>query len=250
MPPVDEYQLLCERCGYVIGGLDESGACPECGRPIAESLPQRRRGTAAQIEPTLGALLRTALDTALHRRAIWREVRIGFPTDDRMRRALLFGAAALVAMHASILQALGLEQRLGSMFEAVSVAIFLLLPLWTMVAWLVLAALTEIERIGVQIFGRMHGRRITPAIATTIVSHASAGWLVGAVLLTPAWLAGRLLASAADHIGLLRWELVFALPWLLPSLAAGAGLLLFETITYHGVLRLRYANRERPEPAP
>ena len=78
---------------------------------------------------------------------------------------------------------IGGSSGLASLLSLGWVAIFLLLPLWTMVAWLVLAALTEIERAGVRFFGRMHGRRITPAIATTIVSHAAAGWLVGAALL-------------------------------------------------------------------
>jgi hypothetical protein len=39
---ITEATLLCERCGYVLEGLDERGACPECGQPIAESLPSRR----------------------------------------------------------------------------------------------------------------------------------------------------------------------------------------------------------------
>ncbi|MEZ6318065.1 MAG: hypothetical protein R3B49_04810 [Phycisphaerales bacterium] len=47
-PWADEYTVLCERCGYVVEGLDPAGACPECGKPIAESLPERRVGTPWQ----------------------------------------------------------------------------------------------------------------------------------------------------------------------------------------------------------
>ena len=30
-PWKDEYTLLCEKCGYVIEGLEDSKVCPECG---------------------------------------------------------------------------------------------------------------------------------------------------------------------------------------------------------------------------
>ena len=32
----------CESCGYIIARLATTGRCPECGRPIADSLPGRR----------------------------------------------------------------------------------------------------------------------------------------------------------------------------------------------------------------
>lgn len=34
---------LCERCGYRLTMQPEAGACPECSRPVADSLPVRRR---------------------------------------------------------------------------------------------------------------------------------------------------------------------------------------------------------------
>src|SRR5829696_5597434 len=38
-----ENDLLCEGCGYTISGLPESSNCPECGKPIAESIGTQRR---------------------------------------------------------------------------------------------------------------------------------------------------------------------------------------------------------------
>ena len=32
----------CEKCGYGLTGLRTTDACPECGRPVAESMPDRR----------------------------------------------------------------------------------------------------------------------------------------------------------------------------------------------------------------
>jgi hypothetical protein len=51
--------LLCEECGYEIGGLAREGACPECGGPIENSLPERRHGSPWQQRRSLWALVRT-----------------------------------------------------------------------------------------------------------------------------------------------------------------------------------------------
>jgi hypothetical protein len=37
---------ICESCGYIIAQIPRSTKCPECGRPVAESLPESRRPTA------------------------------------------------------------------------------------------------------------------------------------------------------------------------------------------------------------
>ena len=34
--------LLCEACGYVLNGLPPTGRCPECGKPIADSIGENR----------------------------------------------------------------------------------------------------------------------------------------------------------------------------------------------------------------
>lgn len=65
-PWKDEYTLLCEKCGYVVEGLDIAGVCPECGKPIEESLPERRVGTPWQQEPGVKSLVRTWWMTLRH----------------------------------------------------------------------------------------------------------------------------------------------------------------------------------------
>jgi hypothetical protein len=52
--------ILCEACGYILSGLPETGNCPECGRPIAQSRGGHRRLSAFEAAPTVGSLVRTA----------------------------------------------------------------------------------------------------------------------------------------------------------------------------------------------
>ncbi|HEX2972098.1 MAG TPA: hypothetical protein VHP11_07180, partial [Tepidisphaeraceae bacterium] len=41
-PTPDEPLLLCEGCGYILCGLPNDSRCPECAKPITESLPELR----------------------------------------------------------------------------------------------------------------------------------------------------------------------------------------------------------------
>jgi len=38
--------LLCEGCGYTLNGLPTDSRCPECGKPIAESIGAHRHGSS------------------------------------------------------------------------------------------------------------------------------------------------------------------------------------------------------------
>src|SRR4051812_49598289 len=56
-----ESDLLCEACGYTLNGLPEDSNCPECGKPIRESIGSERQVPRWEREGgrTMGNLIGT-----------------------------------------------------------------------------------------------------------------------------------------------------------------------------------------------
>jgi predicted RNA-binding Zn-ribbon protein involved in translation (DUF1610 family) len=209
----DDYTLLCERCGYVVEGLATQGACPECGKPIAESLPERRLGTAWQRGGSSRRLLRTAVDS------------------------LLAPSRSLSVMRIDLDSSRSLARR----------SCGFALPFWG-----VLMLLTWIETRGLLVLGKRHGYRTTPAVAWTICAHGCAGWIVAAIgLWLGAALCASGFLLSLRHSSATEYDPTVASALIGLGLGFGGGLfvagfLFFETFAWLGLRRLRYANRVRP----
>jgi hypothetical protein len=104
-----ETDLLCEGCGYTLNGLPTGGNCPECGRPIEQSLGTHRQYTEFETSPSVRTFFRTSWRALVHPTQFYRTLitRVGddacglFPVVHWLGASLLFGIAAHV--HAALL---------------------------------------------------------------------------------------------------------------------------------------------------
>src|SRR3954466_5845360 len=101
-----ESDILCEACGYTLNGLPEDGRCPECGKPVAESLGARRTAPAWERETShrLAAFFATSFVVIFHTTAFYKNLatRLDIAPAKRfaqlhwMIASLLFGFTAYV----------------------------------------------------------------------------------------------------------------------------------------------------------
>lgn len=258
----DEYELLCERCGYSIEGLPRETNCPECGKPVVESVPEARPGTAWQQGPSFRSWLATIAGSLCSPRATARSVRIEPQRAASLHWTNVTVAAGLVTLVPASIYAI--QSARGEApyplpawtwpWEGTPLSwlgVILMLLVWWTAMLIVLAFLTDVEAWGIRTFGRIHGRRITRTVARTITAHATAGWVVAAGFVSAGFLVGLLAYELAMHRNVepFRGTLMLAPIWM-PTILGLIGLLAFETIVYVGVLNCGYANRTRPEHEP
>jgi len=178
-PWKDEYTLLCERCGYVIEGLDRSGNCPECGKPIAESLPERRVGTPWQQSPGVKSLLATWWMTLRHPRRTLDVMRVGTRRNVRWLGRWAIGLAALISATGFVLSTHLYDTDPMRVSPLITI---LTVPIWMILPFVLLSLLTWIETRGLIIIAKARGFRVDRPLAWTITAHGAIGWLIAGIL--------------------------------------------------------------------
>ncbi len=246
----DQYTLLCESCGYILEGLDQSLPCPECAKPITESLPERRVGTHIQCQDASLNSLKTW----------WMTFRHPLKTLDIMRFNLNDheGIALINITLSTTVPVLALfvcSAFISSEDIAIAlIAIFLLLPM----LWATLMFLTAVEAMGLRFLGSRKGFRVTHSISNNIVAHGSVGWVIGGLgssigilfIFAPYIITVRIfdMHERTRHNQFLR-DLESTGIWLIP-ISILLGFLFFEIFAYKGLRRCKYANTLPPKSHP
>jgi predicted RNA-binding Zn-ribbon protein involved in translation (DUF1610 family) len=241
----DEYTLLCERCGYIIDDLDHTLPCPECGKPICESLPERRVGTPWQQKPSFKTMTRTWMYTLKHPF----KTMDAFIFEEKDSTRLLhetISFSMVISLIFSSLMCFALSAHIG--LSAVFLG-FSIVP--AIILALILIVLSAIEAKGLQVIGRARGFRISPSIAWVIVGHGAVGWLIVGLSVG----VGTATRAVAFNIEQMTDNYALADDYRLfgnIAMVIGilAGFLFFETFAYLGLRRCKFANRPRPNPAP
>jgi len=241
-PWKDEYTLLCERCGYIIEDLDQSLPCPECGKPMSESIPEHRVGTAWQQNQCLQSLVQTMKLTL---RSPIEVLRIARPFNKQtrtLRRIYQFGAGIwwtlmtliFIGYSVSHINASHNIDLLITFYSGILIFALLITPFVMFLSW--------IETLGIVFLSKRRNGRIDKDIARSITSHGSIGWLIGSIGGSTCFLLWAMLSLQS--------------PWLSETLGwigsafVLTGFLFFETFAYLGLRRCKYANTIRPQSIP
>ena len=242
-------ELLCESCGYSILSLPQNGACPECGRKRAMSLPESREGTHWQKQAGVGSWCRTVHGVTSGPDKYFDKLQI-CAKGGRALLVLNLGIAAVFLAH-PLVGVLRFDPASG-VHEIWTIRGLLAIGLSASVLWaaalVLFSALTMIEYLGIRFFAARRQWRLLPNAAMQICAHASCAWIVAALLT----IVGLSLSSMLPQLGTTRapatfWEEVvraarFLLPGVPPLIGFAIGLIWFEWLVYKGVSSCKFAN--------
>ncbi|MFK7883083.1 MAG: hypothetical protein AB8F26_02730 [Phycisphaerales bacterium] len=261
----NEYTLLCERCGYVIEGLPTAGACPECSKPIQESLPERREGSQWQRDPRITRFHHAMCSTLRHPLQTLDEIRPFQKRDRRLSMLSMLAAGFLISLvwwspwvflfdNEITLNDRIIHFAIGCCFSLVS-AIALACLMWI---------LTRVETVGLGVIARTRKFRIPASYRRTITAHGCAGWVLGSLLfIASSGVANQTLGAFTPDVQTITFtngQSIQAQPvagaelpvwlrrvvWHSRWLGLLVGFMWFEIFAYLGVRRLKYVNTAKP----
>lgn len=177
-----EGEVLCEHCGYGLSGLPDGGLCPECGKPVSDSLSEDGRVLPPWETQrlTLGNWLRTTGDVLTHPKGFFRRLR----TREASSRSRVFAllhqwVSAYVLSVAAALHLLNVHQFpfVGGASDATGLLLFALLggTAMTPAVFVLIVGTRAIAGRLTTFEARLHGLRMPGvAVGKSLDYHAAA----------------------------------------------------------------------------
>lgn len=237
----DETVLLCEGCGYVVSGLPVDGNCPECGKPIAESVGSQRQMTEFERQPNFKTFCQTTLRLLAAPTRFYQtlQTRMGssaaerFAHRHRLLAAMLFAAAGVG--HYGAVYGPGLRPSSWEIELRSEVEFWLILSVLT---WWLLAGINRLATWLSVIESRYWGMRLPHQVVRRGMAFHAADYLpVGIIAVAIVW-GYRLLLTESPEAH--RFDMYYL--YTLCGFVIVAAAYLFKTY-WIGMRNMMWANR-------
>jgi hypothetical protein len=231
----EETDLLCEGCGYTLNGLPTSGNCPECGKPIPESMGEHRHLSPFEIEPSLKSFVSTTRSVLFHPTEFYRTPLVRAHTDEARRFSQIHLTIATVLF---ALTTVGHAQFVFEVFAIDSRWVIVLAVIGTPLILVLMLLLTKLATWLSAIEARYWGMRLPYQVVARGLAFHTAHYLpVGLLAAGVVWgYRLMLIQQWTNHAS--DWKYLYALS-VTVLLAAGY---LFRTY-WVGMRNMMHANR-------
>lgn len=221
----------CTDCGYAIDTLRRDDDCPECGRPVASSLPEARCGSYWQQ----GHYARGFVEPLLRPKRMWENVR---PERSVHSIKLLVLGCVIAAIPMGV--SLAFTEGAHAVHATYAIT-------FSLVMAFVLVCLCLLEACGFAFIAWRRGWSRSIGHVFGAVSHAAPVWIVSGVLGGVAWqVAAHWSALWTVRPLVVQGQTVLPqgwIVWVMMMVALGIGLVCYEASAYFGMFRLRYTSR-------